>query len=321
MAREREVAASRVVNEQAQAEADATRGFFAALSAFTIWGLIPLYLRPLAQIDALQIMTNRALWCCLFCLGWLGVRGELHHVRTALANTRTRNTLAVTALCASTNWLLYVWAVTHGHVVEGSLGYFINPLVNVLLGVLVLGERLNRVQTAAVALAGIGVAYITWAAGRPPWIALTLAGTFGLYGLLRKVVSVDALAGLAAETTLIAPFVAGYLVYAELTGIAALFHVSPAITALLFAGGVVTAVPLALFSYGARRIPYSTLGILQYVGPTLQLMFGLFLYREPMSPERLAGFSLIWLALALYAGDGIARRRVQNKLVASAPKA
>jgi chloramphenicol-sensitive protein RarD len=309
------------VNEQVQAEADAARGFSAALTAFTLWGLMPLYLRPLAQVDALQVMTNRALWCCLLCLGWLGLRGELSHVRVALAHARTRNTLAITALCASCNWLLFVWAVTHGHVVEASLGYFINPLVNVLLGVLVLGERLNRVQTAAVALAGIGVAYITWHAGRPPWIALTLAGTFGLYGLLRKVVHVDALAGLAAETTLIAPFVASYMLYVELTGTAALFHVSPAITALLLAGGVVTAVPLALFSYGARRIPYSTLGILQYVGPTLQLMFGLWLYGEPMPPERLLGFSLIWLALAFYAGDGVVRRRAQNKLVASAPKA
>jgi len=242
-------------------------------------------------------------------------------VWTALRQPRTRATLMVTALCASTNWLLYVWAVTNGHVIEGSLGYFINPLVNVLLGVIVLGERLNRVQTAAVALAGLGVAYITWISGRPPWIALALASTFGLYGLLRKVVSVDALAGLAAETTLIAPVVAAYLVYVELTGTAVLFHVSPAITALLLAGGIVTAVPLALFSYGARRIPYSALGVLQYVGPTMQLMFGVWLYGEAMPPERLLGFSLIWLALALYAGDGMIRRHAQNKLVASAPKA
>lgn len=313
------------MNEQAtaspSAEAEAARGFFAALSAFTLWGLMPLYLRPLAQVEALQIMANRALWCCVVCIGWLGVRGELQHVRTALSHPRTRATLMVSALCASTNWLLYAWAVTHGHVIEGSLGYFINPLVNVLLGVLVLGERLNRVQTASVALAGVGVAYITWITGRPPWIALTLAGTFGLYGLLRKVVKVDALAGLAAETALIAPAVALYLVYVELDGRAVLFHAPSAITALLLAGGVITAVPLALFSYGARRIPYSALGLLQYVGPTLQLMFGVWLYGEVMSPQRLAGFSLIWLALALYAGDGMIRRRAQNKLVASAPKA
>jgi chloramphenicol-sensitive protein RarD len=305
----------------ATAEQDATRGFFAALSAFTLWGLVPLYLRPLAGIDALQIMTNRALWCCVLCLSWLGLRGELHAVWTALRQPRTRATLMVTALCASTNWLLYVWAVTNGHVIEGSLGYFINPLVNVLLGVFVLGERLNRVQTAAIALAGVGVAYITWISGRPPWIALALASTFGLYGLLRKVVAVDALAGLAAETTLIAPLVAVYLVYVELNGTAALFHVSPAITALLLAGGIVTAVPLALFAYGARRIPYSALGVLQYVGPTMQLMFGVWLYGEAMPPERLLGFGLIWLALAMYASDGMIRRRAQNKLVASAPKA
>lgn len=294
---------------QALADSEARRGLVAAFAAFSIWGLMPAYLRPLRDVDSMQIMANRALWCCVVTLSWLALRGELGHVRAALASASTRNKLAITALCASTNWLLYVWGVTHGHVVESSLGYFINPLVNVLLGVLVLRESLRRVQWIAVGIATLGVAYLTWQAGHLPWIALTLAGTFGLYGLLRKTVAVDALAGLGAETLLIAPFVAAYLLWSEVDGSAALGHAGPAITALLLAGGVLTAVPLALFSFGARRIAYSSLGLLQFIGPTLQMLLGVTLYGEHVSPARLVGFALIWTALALYVAEATLHKR------------
>jgi chloramphenicol-sensitive protein RarD len=288
---------------------ESRRGLAAALGAFVIWGLLPVYLRPLAQVDALQITANRLVWCCLFVLGWLALRGELGQVRAALAVRATRWRLVASALLISINWIMYVWAVTHAHVVESSLGYFINPLVNVLLGVAMLSERLNRAQWSAVALAALGVSYLAWLAGRPPWIALVLALSFGLYGLLRKTVAVDALAGLAAETALIAPIGVAYLVASELDGSAALGHQGAAVSALLLGGGPVTAIPLALFAFGARRIRYATLGLLQYVGPSLQLVLGVVLYGEPFTAARALGFGLIWLALLLYAADGLWRAR------------
>jgi chloramphenicol-sensitive protein RarD len=288
---------------------ESSRGLVAALTAFTIWGLLPVYLRPLSHVDALQIMANRLVWCCLFVLAWLALRRELAQVRAALANRATRLRLAGSALCISINWIVYVWGVTHGHVVETSLGYFINPLVNVLLGIAVLSERLNRQQWIALALAALGVSYLTWTSGRPPWIALALALSFGTYGLLRKMVAVEALAGLASETLLIAPLGAGYLIFVELIGTGALGHAGPFVDAMLLAGGPLTAIPLALFAFGARRLRYATVGLLQYVGPSLQLALGVFLYREPFPTQRLIGFGLIWLALLIYATDGLLRSR------------
>jgi len=270
---------------------------------------MPLYLRPLQEVSALQIMANRLVWCCLAVLLWLGLRGELGEVRAALRERATRLRLTATAVLISINWLTYVWGVTHGYVVESSLGYFINPLVNVLLGVVVLHERLNRVQWLSVALAASGVVYLTWLAGRPPWIALVLAASFSLYGLLRKVVAASALAGLGAETTLIAPLGAAYLGYCELTGQAALGHAGSVITPMLLAAGPLTAIPLALFAFGARRIRYVTVGLLQYVGPTLQLVIGLTIYREPFPLERMLGFAPIWLALIVYAADSLLASR------------
>jgi chloramphenicol-sensitive protein RarD len=307
------------VEQAADSNASAGRerrlGLIAALSAFTIWGGMPAFLRPLASVPALEIAAVRALFCCAVTLAFLALLGGtgpgagLGAVRAALLDRGIRARLTLTALCMSINWLVYVWSIAHGHVIESSLGYFINPMINVLLGVIVLRERLNRVQVAAVALAALGVLYLTWQAGRPPWIALLLASSFGLYGLVRKTVAVEALAGLAAETLLIAPLAAGYLIWLELQGQAALGHSSLVVNLFLLGSGVMTAVPLAAFSYGARRIPYSTIGILQYVGPTLQLLLGLWLYGESLSAARLLGFELIWLALGLYAADGLLRAR------------
>jgi chloramphenicol-sensitive protein RarD len=208
------------------------------------------------------------------------------------------------------NWLTYVWAVANGHVVETSLGYFINPLLNVLLGVIVLREGLSRAQWLAVAVAGLGVAYLTVMTGHLPWIALTLAMSFGLYGFVRKVISVEALPGLATETLLLLPFALGYLVWAEINGTAAFGHGSSVgLNAMLIGAGPVTAVPLFLFAYGARLIPYSTIGLLQYLAPTLQLLCGLFLFHEPFERERAVGFVLIWSALGIYAAEGLWRAR------------
>lgn len=286
-------------------------GFAAAVTAFAIWGVLPLYLRPLAELQALEIMAHRIVWSCVLVFAWLGLRGEAGAVRTALANPGTRYRLMATAVLISINWLLYVWSIANGHVIDASLGYFINPLLNVLLGVLVLGERLNVAQKAAVALAAAGVLYLAIVAGRPPWIALTLAASFGAYGLIRKVVKVDAVPGLATETLLLAPFALGFLVWLEAQGTAAFGHATPHINALLLGSGLVTALPLALFAFGARRIPLSTIGLVQYIGPTLQFMLGVVVFKEAFTVERGIGFVFIWAALAVYATDGLLRNRTR----------
>jgi chloramphenicol-sensitive protein RarD len=284
-------------------------GLAAAVGAFALWGLFPLYLKPLSGIPALEIMAHRIVWCCLLVFAWLALRGELGAVRRALADPVSRKRLTLSAALISVNWLIYVWAVTNGHTVEASLGYFINPLLNVVLGVFVLKERLNRAQWFAVTLAAIGVAYLTAITGRPPWIALALAASFGLYGLIRKVVAVESVPGLATETLLLAPFAVALLLWAEAQGSGALGHSTPAVTALLLGSGLATALPLTLFAFGARLIPLSTLGLVQYVGPTLQFLIGVLVFHEPFPRARAVGFVLIWAALAVYAADGVWRSR------------
>jgi chloramphenicol-sensitive protein RarD len=284
-------------------------GFAAAVGAFTMWGLFPLYLHPLAGVPTLQIMAHRIVWCCLLVFAWLAIKGQLGTVRTALSNPASRWRLSASAVLISVNWLVYVWAVGNGHVVDASLGYFINPLVNVFLGVVLLSERLNRAQWTAVALAGLGVAYLTFATGRVPWIALVLATTFGTYGLIRKVVAVDAVPGLATETLLLLPFAGAWLIWSELHGSGALGHSSVAVNALLLGSGLATALPLTLFAYGARQIPLSTVGLVQYIGPTLQFLIGVLVFNEAFSHTRAIGFVIIWTALAIYATDSLWRNR------------
>jgi chloramphenicol-sensitive protein RarD len=200
-------------------------------------------------------------------------------------------------------------------VVETSLGYFINPLVNVTLGVVVLSERLNRAQWTAVAIAAAGVGYLTWTAGHPPWISMTLAFSFGLYGLVRKVVKVDALAGFATETLLLLPLGLGYLIWCEIAGTGVAGQIGISTNLLLMLGGPLTAIPLVLFAYGARRIPYSTIGLLQYIAPTMQLLLAVLLYHEPFGGARAIGFVFIWTALAIYAVDGVWRSRKAGLVV------
>ena len=285
------------------------RGLAAASAAFTIWGLFPVYLHPLSGVPAIQIIAHRVAWSCLFLLGWMLLRGELGRLTRVLTSPQLLVRLALSATLISCNWLVYVWSVTHAHIVDSSLGYYINPLVNVLLGVLVLHERPNPVQWSAIALAALAVLYLTVLAGRPPWIALSLAFSFSLYGLVRKVISVDALPGLATETLLLTPLAVGYLAWCEAGGTGALTTAGPVIAALLIGSGVVTAVPLVLFAYGARALPYSTVGVLQYIGPSLQLACGVLFYGETFGPARAAGFALLWAGLLLYAGDGLWRAR------------
>jgi chloramphenicol-sensitive protein RarD len=294
------------------------RGLAAAATAFTIWGLFPVYLHPLREVAAIQVIAHRVTWSCLFIFAWLALRGELGRVSATLGRPALLAPLALTALLISCNWLVYVWSVTHGHIVESSLGYYINPLVNVLLGILVLRERLNALQWLAVSLAGLAVAYLTVLAGRPPWIAFALALTFSLYGLVRKVISVDALPGLATETLILLPLAAAYLAWCQADGSGALTGHGRWMTALLVGSGLVTAVPLFLFAYGARALPYSTVGILQYIGPSLQLVCGVLFFHESFGPAVAAGFALLWLGLLIYAADGVWRARASARRLARA---
>lgn len=292
------------------------RGLAAVVAAFLIWGLLPVYLKALGSVPAPQIMAHRLVWCCLTVSAFLALRGRIGLVAAALARSATRWRLLGSGALISGNWLLYVWAVETDHLVEASLGYFINPLINIVLGVLFLQERLSSAQWAAVALAATGVAWIGLATGAPPWIALILALSFGSYGLIRKTVAVEAVPGLAAEMLLIAPLGLAYLLAMEFAGRGAFGHQGAGIDALLMAGGLVTAVPLALFAYGARRIRYATVGLVQYLGPSLQLLLGVFAYGEPFTGTEAIGFTLIWAALALYAGDGLRQTRRTPVVVA-----
>src|SRR5258708_37802898 len=289
-----------------------SKGFTAAAAAFAMWGVVPLYVRPLRHVSPFQVIAHRVVWSCVFVLAWMAMRGELASLRATLANRRVVWRLAVTAAWIPINGIFYVGAVMNGHVVESSLGYFINPLVNVLMGVALLSERLTRARWTAVALAATGVAYLTIVAGRPPWIALVLAFSFGTYGLIRKVVKVESLPGLATETLVLLPFAVAYLFWCESAGTGALGHARPAIHALLIGSGPLTAIALFLFAYGARRLPYSTVGVLQSIAPTLQLACGAFAFHEPFARTRAIGFALIWAALLIYAGEGLWLSRRQR---------
>jgi chloramphenicol-sensitive protein RarD len=293
-----------------------SKGFTAAATAFALWGVFPLYFHSLHQVSPLQVIAHRVVWSCVVLLVWMAMRGELATLRATLANRSVVWRLAVSATLITINWVVYVWAVMNGHVVEASLGYFINPLINVLLGVALLSERLTRAQWTAVALAATGVAYLTIVAGSLPWIALTLAFAFGVYGLIRKVVKVESLPGLATETLVLLPFSAVYLLWCESAGTGAMGHAGPVITGLLIGSGPITAIALFLFAYGARRLPYSTVGVLQYIAPTLQLACGVFALHERFERARAIGFALIWTALLIYAGEGLWLARKQQRAFA-----
>jgi chloramphenicol-sensitive protein RarD len=288
---------------------ESTKGTWAAVIAFAVWGVFPLYFLPLLALSSVQVIAHRIVWSFLVVFGWMGLRGELKEVWVALADRRVALRLTLSATFITTNWLVYVWAVMHAHIVEASLGYFINPLVNVLLGIALLGERLNRAQTIAVLLAASGVAYLTYETGHLPWISLCLAFSFATYGFIRKIVPVEALPGLAAETLLLLPLAIGYILWCEASGDGDFSHSSLRVDLLLVGTGPLTAITLFLFAYSARRIPYSTVGLLQYIAPSLQLACGVLAMHESFARERAAGFALIWTALIIYAGDGLRRAR------------
>jgi chloramphenicol-sensitive protein RarD len=288
---------------------------YAAL-AYTMWGLFPLYFRQLASVSAGEVLVHRVVWSLVFVLAVLGVRRQWAWLANALRQPRVLGAFAASALLLSGNWLTYIWAVQHGHVVDASLGYFITPLVNVLLGTTVLGERPRPAQWAALALAAGGVLWLTLQAGQPPWIALVLAASFGSYGLLRKIATLGALEGLAFETLLLAAPALALLAWGIGRGSASFPAANLATNLWLIGVGPLTAIPLLLFAAGARRIPMTTLGLLQYIGPSIQLALGVWLFGEPFGGATLLGFALIWSALAVYSAEGwwVARRAVSPPL-------
>ena len=298
-------------------EPRSSKGLAAGLGAFIIWGLFPLYLKPLHAVGAIEVIAHRAAWSCVFIFIWMLVRGELGQVRAVLTNPALVWRLCVSATLITVNWVTYVFAVANGHVVETSLGYFINPLLNVVLGLVFLRERLNPAQWIAVGLATVAVLYMTLASGNPPWISLTLAASFGLYGFVRKVIPVAALPGLAVETLLLLPLAAGYLIWLEASGTGALGYSRGAIDTLLVCSGPITAIPLFLFAYGARLIPYSVMGLIQYLAPSLQLALGLAVFGESLEHSRAVGLALIWAGLAIYTVNGIWRTRPKRSALAA----
>lgn len=281
------------------------RGLGAAISAFLIWGLMPLYMKLLQAVPVMEITAHRMVWGCLCGVGWLAARGELHHVWHALADPQTRAKLGASATLIAINWSLFMWGIASERVVEISLGYFIGPLVNVALGVVLFRERLSGLQWLSVAIATAGVSYLTWMAGQPPWVSLALAGSFSLYGVVRKVAKVEALPGFTGETLLLLPLAAAYVLWYELSGTGAVTTSGLDIGALLLAGGPLTAIPLVLFAVGARRIPLFTIGLLQYIAPSMQLASAVLLFHEPFTGPRVVGFAMIWIALAVFALDGV----------------
>jgi chloramphenicol-sensitive protein RarD len=275
-------------------------GLFAGVAAYGLWGVFPVYFKAIAFAPPLEILAHRVLWALPVLL--LVVRGRRlsGDLRDALRPGRTLAFLTASAVLIAANWLVYIYAVVTGRILEGSFGYFINPLLSVLLGVVVLGERLDRPTWLAVAFAAAGVGYMTIRAGQPPWIALAVAMSFGGYGMIRKIVPAGALVGLTVEALLLFPLAVGYLVWSRFTGTLAFGADGFSRDLLLVLAGPLTVVPLLLFTGAARRLPLSMLGLLQYLAPTLQLMLGVFLYGEPFSSIRAVGFACIWTGLAIF---------------------
>ena len=285
------------------------RGVWYGVCAYAMWGLLPLYWHVLHDVPPAQVISNRIIWSCVLLGLALLVARQGRAFWRAIVAPRTLAVYALAAVLISINWFIYVWAVNEGFVVEASLGYFINPLISVLLGVAFLHERLRRTQWVAVGIAAGGVVYLTWTYGSLPWIALTLAVSFALYGLLKKLAPLNSVQGLALETGLLFLPALTYLLYVEQTTGGKFGHTSLATTLLLVGCGVVTTVPLVLFASASKRIPLLWLGLLQYIAPTLQFFLAINVFHEAMSAQRLIGFAAVWVALAIFSVEGLLAHR------------
>lgn len=284
-----------------------------AIAAYTIWGFLPLYLVLVQSVPAFEFVAWRIIWTLPICLLIVALRRQARDLLEALANPRVLMILAASAALIAVNWLVYVWAIQHGHIYAASLGYYINPLVNVLLGTVLLAERLSRRQWFAVATAGTGVAVLAAGALTTLWISLTLAVSFGTYGLLRKQVAVGSLPGLTIESAILLLPSAGIAGWYAASPAGSSFTDSIGLSLAIVLGGILTAVPLLLFAIAARRMDYSTLGFIQFLAPSIVFVLGLTVFEKPLHTAELVCFGLIWIALAIFVWDLLAKRRAPAK--------
>lgn len=280
-------------------------GILYALCAYVIWGMFPIYFKSLQEIPPLEVLMYRMVWALTFLAIVLSVRRQWAWLWPVLKRPKVLAGFTASALLLSSNWFLYIWAVNQDRVVDASLGYFMTPLVNVLLGSVILKERLRALQWMAVGMAALGVLWLTWQSGHPPWVSLMLGITFGMYGLLRKTAALGTLEGLSLETMLLFPLAVISLLFMTSQGAHGFADASTTTKWLMIASGPITAIPLLMFAAAARLVPLSTMGLMQYITPSLQLMAGIWLYHEPFGGARLIGFAAIWIALTLYTTDGL----------------
>lgn len=302
-------------NSQITLRMNQTRqGYWSAVGCYAIWGVMPIYMRLLQSVPPTQIVAHRIIWSCVILLVLLGFKKSFKPLITAALNPKLLAVYAFSALCVSLNWMLYVWGVNNGFVVETSLGYFINPLVSVLLGVIVLGERLYRLQTLAVIVAGLGMAYVGFSYGSIPWVAIAIAITFGLYGLIRKMGPLGASHGLTLETLILLPVAFGYLFLMTSDHGGSFLHHGWSMELLLVGAGFITTIPLLLFNSAAQKISLVFMGIFQYIAPSMQFLLGVFFFHEPVNQNNLIGFILVWCGLLIFAFDSLQRYRKNKKL-------
>ncbi len=283
-----------------------------------MWGIFPLYWTVLEPAGAFEILAHRVVWSLVAMAALVVVVRRGSQVKALLRDRRTRILLAVASVVIGVNWGGYIWGVNNGYVVETSLGYFINPLVTVLMGVLVIGERLRPLQWVALGVAAVAVVGLTIELGRPPWVALVLAFSFGTYGLAKKKANAGAVESLALETLVLAPIALGFLFFLDSRGSGSFFGNGLSHMLLLASTGIVTAIPLLCFGAAATRVSMTTIGLLQYIAPTLQFVLGVLVFHEPMPAMRWVGFTLVWLALAMFTYEAVAHRRRQLRLTAEA---
>lgn len=286
------------------------KGILSGIGAYALWGFFPIYWKYLHDVPALQVIGHRIGWSFLLLILVILVGGQWKEFRSAVSQPNVIGIYSIASILLSVNWLVYVWGVNAGFIVETSLGYFINPLLSVLLGVIFLRERLRPAQWIPVSIAAIGVIYLTVVYGRLPWIALSLAFSFGFYGLVKKLAPLGSLHGLTLETGIVFPAALLYLLIAEANGSGSFLHDSTGIDLLLIGGGVVTTIPLLMFASAAKQIPLTVVGLLQYIAPTLQFLIGVFIYKEPFDRSHLIGFGIVWLALVIFWVENYLSRRV-----------
>jgi len=276
------------------------KGVLYGIGAYVLWGFFPIYWKVLHQVSAFQVIGHRIGWSFIVLIFFIVITRQWQEFRSVASNAKTIGIYAIAGVLLSINWLIYVWGVNADFIVETSLGYFINPLLSVLLGVLFLRERLRSAQWIPVVLAAIGVIYLTVVYGRLPWIALSLAFSFGFYGLVKKLAPLGSLYGLTLETAIVFPIALVYLIFVEINGAGAFLHNSMRIDLFLAGSGIVTTIPLLMFASAAKQIPLTMVGILQYIAPTLQFLIGVFIYKEPFDQAHLIGFGIVWIALIVF---------------------